>query len=70
MIFLSTSVLAVSCSIGEHAVVSFLSDRKDLLVIPVVETTKPLHVQVGLRLKKIIELVKHVYASITLIPSN
>ena len=51
-------VLAVSCNRGQHALVSFLKGREDLLVIPLVDIGEPLHVQVGLHLKKIIELVK------------
>jgi len=50
----------VSCNGAEYALVSsLLFSQQGLHTIPVAEVGQNLHVEVGLRLKKIIELVKH-----------
>ena len=48
-----------SCLHAEHALITSLTAREDIHTIPVDEVGQTVNVSVALRVKKIIELVKH-----------
>jgi len=57
-----------SCLHAEHALITSLTAREDIHTIPVDEVGQTVNVSVRLRVKKIIELVRHDYIGIIIIP--